>query len=154
MRFKEHRGGLSESMTTVVEVANRAALLEHLRRLLSPYPRSPPITDETVHVTRYGWDDRIGWDVHIVTLDGYGVLGFTDGPMRPDPPGPTGLIRFSIGMLCCALAVMVFDLYRGAWVWAVVQALSSIVNVLNAYFNTLPLSVRARILFLREERCL
>ncbi len=79
MKYREHRGGLSESMETVVEVSDREALLEHIRKVAQAWPTFPPVTTETVHIRPYGWDERIGWDTHIVTLDGYGVLGFTDG---------------------------------------------------------------------------
>lgn len=67
-------------MKTVVEVADRAALLAHLTELLEPYPSAPPVTADTVHVTRHCYDDRIEWDTYIVTLDYYGVLGYTDAP--------------------------------------------------------------------------
>lgn len=77
MKFREHRSTLSGSMATMVEVADYAALLDHVRKLL--WPTFPPVTSEMVHIKPYGWDERIGWDTHIVTLDGYGVLGFTDG---------------------------------------------------------------------------
>jgi hypothetical protein len=81
VKFREHRGGLSESMKTVVEVADHAALLEHIRRKFAEHwPTFPPVTAETVHIKPYCYDERIEWNSHIVTLDGYGVLGFTDGP--------------------------------------------------------------------------
>lgn len=82
MKFREHRGGLAESMDTVIEVSDGEALLEHVRNLAQRWPTFPAITAETVHVEPYGRDERIGWDTHIVTLDGYGVLGFTDGPVQ------------------------------------------------------------------------
>jgi len=80
VKFREHCGGLAESMETVVEVSDHGALLEHIRKLAEPWPTFPPVTPETVHIKPYGRDDRIGWNTHIVTVDGYGVLGFTDGP--------------------------------------------------------------------------
>jgi hypothetical protein len=66
-------------MATMVEVADHAALLDHIRTLAEPWPTFPPMTSETVHIKPYGRDERTGWDTYIVTLDGYGVLGFTDG---------------------------------------------------------------------------
>lgn len=39
------------------------------------------VSADTVHVEPYGYDDRCGWDVHLVTIDGYGVYGMTDGPL-------------------------------------------------------------------------
>lgn len=79
MKFREHRGDLAESMETVVELPDHAALLEHIRKLAEPWPTFPSVTAETVHIEPCGRDERIGWNTHIVTLDGYGVLGFTDG---------------------------------------------------------------------------
>jgi hypothetical protein len=81
MKFREHRGGLAESMQTVVEVADHAALLAHIRKLAELWPTFPPVNEKTVQIKPYGYDARIGWHTHIVTLDNYGVLGFTDGPV-------------------------------------------------------------------------
>lgn len=80
MKFREHRGGLAEAMDTVIEVVDRDALLKHVQEILSSWPDSPPVTAATLQVIPYCYDDRIGWDTHIVTLDKYGVIGFTDGP--------------------------------------------------------------------------
>lgn len=80
MRFRQHRGQLDDSMKTLVWLENRDELRGYVRGLLWEWPTAPPVTDETLHVKPYCQDARIGWDTHIVTLDGYGVLGFTDGP--------------------------------------------------------------------------
>lgn len=80
MKYREHRGGLSDSMATMVEVNGLQGLLWHLSKRAETYPSFPVVSEKTVHIEPYGFDDRIGWDTHIVTLDGYGVLGFTDGP--------------------------------------------------------------------------
>jgi len=86
VKFREHRGGFDESMATVVEVADRAALLEHMRKLLQSYPSAPPVTDETVDiVSYYGIDQRNGWDTYIVILKDYGPFGFTDSPAEKAP---------------------------------------------------------------------
>jgi hypothetical protein len=84
VKFREHRGGLAESMQTVVEVEDFNALLDHLHKLAEPWqPNVPPMNADTVHVEPYGGvDERIGWDTYIVTLKGYGVLGFTDGSFK------------------------------------------------------------------------
>lgn len=66
--------------------------------------------------------------------------------MRPDPPAPTWFIRLVIGMMLYELACLVYSLCLGAWIWAVVNALLVMVNAVNAYFSTLPLSARVRIL--------
>ena len=84
MKFRQHRGGLAESMETVVEIKNRDELVGYLRGILWQWPTAPPVSDETIEVRPYadgGGDDRIGWKkVYIVTLKDYGVLGWTDGP--------------------------------------------------------------------------
>lgn len=83
MRYRPHKGSLADSMALVVEITGgRYGLITHLRKELSPWPTLDHFHFDAVHVTPYyGDDDRIGWkDVHIVTLDGYGVLGFCEGP--------------------------------------------------------------------------
>lgn len=71
-KFRHHRGGLAASMETTVEVATLAELAAELQGAGWP--------SGTIVVAPYGFDDRIGWDTHIVTVDGAAV-GFTDGPM-------------------------------------------------------------------------
>lgn len=80
MKFREHRGGLKESMETMVELKDRAALLEYCIKALGDFRFSFP--PEALHIKPYSYDDRIDWDTHIVSIDGYGVVGFTDGPVN------------------------------------------------------------------------
>lgn len=75
MKFREHRRDMAESMATLVEIDGFDGLLKHLRTLAEPWPTFPPITSNTVHFARHF---GIGPSAYIVTLDGYGVLGFTD----------------------------------------------------------------------------
>jgi len=82
MKFREHRGGYAESMATVIELPDRAALVAHVQKLLALYPGALLVTNERLRVEKYIFDARNGWHTHIVTLDGYGVLGFTNGPVR------------------------------------------------------------------------
>lgn len=79
-QYREHRGGLDESMATVREVADRDALVAHLAEGLAPYGTT--VTDDMVAVEPYGFDERNGWFTHIVTIAGYGVAGFTNGPLE------------------------------------------------------------------------
>ena len=74
VHFRSQRGSLEESMRTVVDLRNRADLLEHLRRILAPMPVPP----RRVGVRYYCYDARIGWPTFLVTVDGQAV-GFTDG---------------------------------------------------------------------------
>lgn len=80
MKLRQHRGGLAESMETVVEIEpTKDALMAAVHSVLS---RSGfELTDDMLHVEPYAFDSRIQWDAHIVTIDGYGVYGFTDGPL-------------------------------------------------------------------------
>lgn len=83
VKFREHRGSLVESMNTVVEIVDLDALLKHLHKLAEPWPTFPAITRETVELSLYARDERNGWyDTYIVVLKGYGVLGFTNGPLN------------------------------------------------------------------------
>lgn len=82
MLYRPHRGSLSASMAAVADVDGFEGLVQHLRKELWDWPTMADFKDTDVHVRRYiGFDDRTGWrDVHIVTIDGYGVMGFTEGP--------------------------------------------------------------------------
>ena len=80
MKLREHRGGLSESMATVIEIApTHEALVDAVRKAMPPGLWGDSST--RVVVSPYGFDARIGWDTHIVTIQGYGCFGFTDGPL-------------------------------------------------------------------------
>lgn len=80
MRYRPHKGSLADSLALTVEVDGRAGLIAQLKKEFAPWPVWPD--EKSVHVSSYyGDDERIGWkDVHIVTLDGYGVVGFCEGP--------------------------------------------------------------------------
>lgn len=76
MKFREQRGGLAESMATVVELQNCTEFFAHAARIVGH-----EVSAETIRVEPYGYDSRINWNTHIVTANGWGVLGFTDGPL-------------------------------------------------------------------------
>jgi len=74
-KFRPHRGLLVEAMKEVVELEDRAALVAHLIEL------GYAAKESSVEVENYGgMDARIGWDTHIVCIDGDAV-GFTDGAL-------------------------------------------------------------------------
>lgn len=83
MRYRPHRGGLAESAAETVELDGRSGLVKHLRQHWKDWP-TVAFSDSQVRVAPYGGDDdRIGWkDVHIVTIDGTGVQGFCEGPVK------------------------------------------------------------------------
>lgn len=72
-KFRPQRGGLAEAMKEVVEVSGMDGLKAHLRSI--GYLSEGGV----VRVEPYTYDARIGWDTHLVTIDGNAV-GFTDGP--------------------------------------------------------------------------
>lgn len=81
MRYRPHKGRLDDSMALVATFKNLDALIFYMREVeLKPYGFR--FNDSQVRVTPMHMDDdRIGWkDIHIVTIDGYGVMGFTEGP--------------------------------------------------------------------------
>jgi hypothetical protein len=81
VKFREHRGSYADSMDTVVEIENFDALLEYANKLMKPFALQ--FKRDEVFVSPYTGrrDPRNGWDTHIVTATGYGVLGFVDGPV-------------------------------------------------------------------------
>ncbi|AWN47122.1 hypothetical protein DK419_13040 [Methylobacterium terrae] len=78
--FRPQRGGLAEAMAEVRTIADRADLVAHLAATLGRC--GVEVTDSMVKVEPYhGFDERIGWDTYIVTVDGWGPAGFTNGPL-------------------------------------------------------------------------
>lgn len=87
MRFIEYRQPPHEMEKTQTEVADRAALVAHCKKQLSRWPDMDHLGDSDFTVSAYGpeWTDPpLGearkWITHIVTIKGYGVIGFTDSP--------------------------------------------------------------------------
>ena len=75
MKFRPQRGGLDEAMREVFEFSTLDELEAHLRDALG-------WKFDLVGIEKYGSgiDKRIGWDTHIVTVNGRAV-GYTDGPI-------------------------------------------------------------------------
>lgn len=97
-------GGLDEAMSKVVEVESQEGLLAYLRghyRFWKP-------SDENVTFEPYGFDERIGWDTHLVCVDGKAAL-YADGPppwrhpaASPVPPGHCPVCKAKPGEPCDA----------------------------------------------------
>lgn len=81
-KFRPHRGSLSEAMGSVVELETIADLTAHIASELD-MAATPELT-----VKPYGYDARIDWDSHIVSVEGYGVVGFTDAMPPQSTPTP------------------------------------------------------------------
>jgi hypothetical protein len=81
MKVREHRGSLADSMRTVREVAGREELFTVIRETLAPF--GVLLQPEQITVKPYGGrDERIGWDTHLISVQGYGVWGMADGPIE------------------------------------------------------------------------
>ncbi len=91
--FREHRGGLSESLETTVVVKNKEELLKHLEILWSVWrvsglTRSLTTYDITIKIEPYGgFDRRCGWYTQMVWADmlikdEFAPMGFLSEPME------------------------------------------------------------------------
>jgi hypothetical protein len=65
-------------MAEVIEVSGRQELVDHLRKVFMSEVNE---SGSNVTVKNYGGiDERIGWDTHMVLVDGK-PYGFTNGPV-------------------------------------------------------------------------
>lgn len=78
MKYRPHKGSLDESMALMQEFNGFNELLAIIENELSSFEHNLNINDQSVKVEPYTPDNRTGWNTHIVTLEGYGVVGFTD----------------------------------------------------------------------------
>lgn len=82
--FREHRGHLDDSLETMIEVNNLEQLYRHISRRLKPFNYRFPIERLAVRPYDTRPDLRIDppWrQTFLVTLEGYGVVGYTNGPL-------------------------------------------------------------------------
>jgi len=83
MIFREHRGGLAESMATCVELRDTAELETYILNLL--YPFYVDSVDLQIEEYTPGGDPRIGWDkLYIVTDPKFGVIGWLNSVQFPE----------------------------------------------------------------------
>lgn len=78
--FRPHRGSLDAAMNEVREFNNFDEFLTWLTGYFSEW--MVEVRADKLLIEPYGYDDRIDWDTYIVTLEGYGVVGFTNGPLE------------------------------------------------------------------------
>lgn len=83
IEFRPVKRGLSESMEEKMSVHTKEGLVRYLAGYLSELfaPFNIEVTAEKLHINHYGYDDRIQWNTYIVKLDGFGVVGFTNGDL-------------------------------------------------------------------------
>lgn len=91
MRFREHRGQFEDSMKTMVELADFAAVVAYIAKLL--YPWNVDVEEKDVHTRVYldRTDTRNGWaKTYLVVVPSFGVVGYTDeaptGTPEKKPP--------------------------------------------------------------------
>ncbi len=86
MKYRDHKGSLSDSMETVIELSGKWELYHHLLNTLPIVNfkgkrfRHSSFEINELEINKYVYDKRINWDTYIVILKGFGVVGFTDGP--------------------------------------------------------------------------
>lgn len=73
MKVREHRGSLEESMATVAEIE---PTYDALAEFFSKNHNQQYRVDQ-FEIKPYGFDKRIDWNTHVVTINGNAV-GFTD----------------------------------------------------------------------------
>lgn len=75
MKFRQHRGGLAESMETVVELNTKEEFGTYMRNLVKDLL---DLDECTLTVTEYTYDARIGWNTFLISVEGHGPIGMTD----------------------------------------------------------------------------
>lgn len=83
MRIREHRGSLDESLKTLAIIApTKSALTKYINDQLDQFQIG--IDESKVTVKFYAEDDRPSafHMNNIRHVEGYGVFGFTDGPIQ------------------------------------------------------------------------
>lgn len=76
MKFIYHRGGYKESMETFFEFSSKQELFEIFKKDVKYI--TPNFSIDDIKCKYYAHDDRNGWDCHLVAIDGFGVMGYSD----------------------------------------------------------------------------
>jgi hypothetical protein len=83
MKVRPHRRLLDEAMAEVQEIE---PTMDALRKWVdASFGVMQPPDLSNLELQHYTYDARIEWDTWIITLPGFGVLGFTDGPLQASP---------------------------------------------------------------------
>lgn len=119
VKYRDHRGGYDDSMATLQEFETRADLVKYLTTDLNRF--GVELRDDMVMIApmaRYP-DQRNGWDTHLVILQRYGVVGYTDGNFPvvvpdPEPTGDADPLAFVPGTLGCHEALHMASYFASA----------------------------------------
>lgn len=88
MKFREHRGGLEDSLATVVEIGNTFTdVCAQARRVLTLIGLEPGglLLPTPIKLMAFS-DTRIGWEGFMVSIVGWGVVGYIDDVPLDTPP--------------------------------------------------------------------
>lgn len=84
MKVRPHRRLLDEAMAEVQEIE---PTMDALRKWAdASFGEMQPPDLSNLALNHYTYDARIEWDTWIIVLPGFGVLGFTDGPVQEASP--------------------------------------------------------------------
>lgn len=91
MKFREHRGSLTDSLETVMDIApTKEAIAAHARTLLKSFGFIDPeeidreMVAANINSEFSGYDVRIAWNTYLVTstYKHMPVIGWHDGPLE------------------------------------------------------------------------
>jgi hypothetical protein len=80
--FRERRERVDESLQSIVELKDRAALVDHCRWLIES--EGTPVSTPAFSIIPYDLtpDAQTGWGcTYLVMVYGYGPIGYTNGPL-------------------------------------------------------------------------
>jgi len=80
MKYRDHRGSLSDSMNTMRDVNSIDEIKQHLNEFYNPFGKE--VVD--IKFEKVGFDDRVNWDTYYVLqkLKGekeFTIAGMSDG---------------------------------------------------------------------------
>lgn len=80
MKYRDHKGSLSDSMDTVIDVNSPSEIISHLNKFYNQFGKEV----DDIKFEYCGFDDRIGWDTYYVSArlkgsEEYRINGMTDG---------------------------------------------------------------------------
>lgn len=85
IKYRDHRGSLEDSMTTVVAFHSKKAFYNYMKKLCTTGCMAVDFDESKLSFKRYTYDERIKWDTWIVLYNDpvvpgeLGVFGFTNG---------------------------------------------------------------------------
>lgn len=80
MKYRDHKGSLSDSLETTIEVNSIQEIIDHLNSYYNQFGKEV----EEIKFDYSGFDDRVGWDTYYVLHrlkgeENFTVAGMSDG---------------------------------------------------------------------------